>query len=64
MVCQYVDKADGLSHLVVASIPKSQAIAMGYRMPCAALPTASTAIKGNAPGLAPLPPALTPSAKP
>lgn len=46
IACQYVDKADGLSHLFLATVPKAQAHAMGYRMACgSSAPAASSSSK-------------------
>lgn len=50
LACQYVDKADGLSHLLLATVPKSQATAMGFKIvqPCAPSASASPALAPSA----------------
>lgn len=59
VICEYVDKADGLSKIFVATIPRTQARAMGMVLPCAPAPVAPSASVST--GLAPLPPALAAS---
>lgn len=62
VICEYVDKADGLAKIFVATIPRTQAAAMGMKLPCSAAPEAPlpspSASASASVGIAPLPAAL------
>jgi hypothetical protein len=66
VICEYVDKADGLAKIFIATVPRAQAKAMGMVLPCPDVPSGpspspsapASATASATPGLAPLPDAL------